>query len=79
MTGNERRRLRDAYRYLGMVPATYVEQHATDEKGWVIDLIRGSKGGSARGVEGARAATTSAASSCGTLTAAAGTSTCAST
>jgi hypothetical protein len=75
MTGIERRKLRDAYRYPGMEPAAFVEQHASDEKGWTIDLARRGKGGSARGAEGARAAMTSGACSCGTWTAADGTST----
>jgi hypothetical protein len=63
MTGIERRKLRDAYRYPGMEPAAFVELHPSDEKGWVIDLTRRSKGGPARGAEGARVATTSGASS----------------
>jgi hypothetical protein len=70
MTGIERQKLRDAYRYPGMEPAAFVEQHPSDEKGWLIELARRSKGGSARAAEGARAAMTSGACSCEIWTAA---------
>lgn len=42
----EARQLRDAYRFKGFTPSTFVLRHPKDPLGWVIDLRRRGKGGS---------------------------------
>lgn len=69
------RQLRDSYRFKGFPPSTFVLQHPEDPAGWVIDLSRRGKGGSAEPAVLLGGATTSVPFSSGTSIVAAGTST----
>ena len=50
--------LRDAYRFPGFVPARVVHLHLTDGLGWILELRRRSKRGSAAGVNAGNAGPT---------------------
>ncbi len=57
--------LRDAYRFRGFIPGRHVEPHPTDVLGWVLELHRRAKRGSAERVDdGAVGRTTAGGPSC---------------